>query len=123
MGLKTRFKGLLLSDKKGISTSPSPSPSTAGTDKNDSITTVLSSHALQPGDQSSDASLTTEYSTPWDLWDEAYTIFSRERPKLKDRYEEILLTQEERNGEPTQNHLRKSKIILPWTLMADAVVI
>lgn len=113
MGLRTLFKGLRPSDRKEPSTSPSPSLSTAGTDKNNSLTTVTSSYTLQPGACSSDTNVIIECSTPRDLWDEAYTILSREDPKLKQRYEEIMLTQEEGNGEPSQNNLGEFISILP----------
>ncbi|OQD93481.1 hypothetical protein PENSOL_c032G04840 [Penicillium solitum] len=101
MGLRKLFRGLHPSDRKEPSTSPSPSPSlpAAGTTNTDAITPMTSSHS------SPDANVTTEHSTPRDLWDEAYIILSREDPKLKERYEEILSTQDEINGEPSHNHL------------------
>ncbi|KAJ5197517.1 hypothetical protein N7449_007996 [Penicillium cf. viridicatum] len=103
MGLSKLFRVLHPSDRKEPSTSPSPSPSpslpTAGTTKSDTTTTVTSSYS------SPDSNFTTEDNIPRDLWDEAYIILSRGDPKLKQRYEEILLAQDEINGEPSQNHL------------------
>ncbi|KAJ5416626.1 uncharacterized protein N7487_000176 [Penicillium crustosum] len=103
MGLRKLLRVLHPSDRKERSTSPSLSPSpslaAAGTTNSDAITPATSTHS------SPDANVTTGDSTPRDLWDEAYIILSREDPKLKQRYEEILLTQDELNGEPSQNHL------------------
>ncbi|CAI7575822.1 unnamed protein product [Penicillium discolor] len=103
MGLRKLFRGLHPSDRKEPSTSPSPSPSpslpAAGTTNTDTITPATSSHS------SPDANVTTEYSAPRDLWDEAYINLSRDDPKLKERYEEILSTQDEINGELSENHL------------------
>ncbi|KAJ5979350.1 hypothetical protein N7501_002692 [Penicillium viridicatum] len=99
MGLRKLFRGLRLSDRKESSTSPLPSLPAADTTNSEATTPVTSSHS------SPEANFTTEHSTPRDLWDEAYIILSREDPKLKQRYEEIVLTQDEINGEPSQNRL------------------
>ncbi|CAI7590585.1 unnamed protein product [Penicillium viridicatum] len=99
MGLRKLFRGLRPSDRKELKTSPSPSLPAADNTNRDATTPVTSSHS------SPEANVTTEHSTPRDLWDEAYVILSREDPKLKQRYEEIVLTQDKINGEPSQNHL------------------
>lgn len=119
MGLRKLFRGLHPSDRREPSTSPSPSPSllAAGTTNTDAITPMTSSHS------SPDANVTTEHSTPRDLWDEAYIILSREDPKLKERYEEILSTQDEINGEPSHNHLGGLLSILSRNPRSDATVI
>lgn len=121
MGLRKLFRGLHPSDRKEPSTSPSPSPSpslpAAGTTNTDAITPATSSHS------SPDANVTTEYSAPRDLWDEAYINLSRDDPKLKERYEEILSTQDEINGELSQNHLGGLVSILSRDPRSDATVI
>ncbi|KAJ5902311.1 hypothetical protein N7495_002839 [Penicillium taxi] len=107
MGLRKLFKGLRPSYRKDASqsTSPSPSVSTACINKNDTKTVVTSSQTLQSGACISDTNFTTKYSMHRDLWDEAYAALGREDPRLNQRYEEILLSQEDRNGKPTWNHL------------------
>lgn len=119
MGLRKLFGVLHPSDRKERSTSPSLSPSlsAAGATNTDAITPVTSSHS------SPDANVHTEHSTPRDLWDEAYIILSREDPKLKQRYEEILSTQDEINGEPSQNNLGGLISIRSRALSADVTVI
>lgn len=117
MGLSKLFRVLHPLDRKEPSASPSSSLPTAGTTKSDTITTVTSSHG------SPDSNVTTEDNTPRDLWDEAYIILSREDPKLKQRYEEILLAEDEINGKPSQNHLGEFISILPQSLISDATVI
>ncbi|OQD71732.1 hypothetical protein PENPOL_c001G05426 [Penicillium polonicum] len=99
MGLRKLFRGLRPSDRKESSASPSPSLPAADTTNSDATTPATSSHS------SPEANVTTEHSIPRDLWDEAYVILSREDPKLKQRYEEIVWTQDKINGEPSQNHL------------------
>lgn len=108
MGLRTLIKGLRSSDKKQTPSSPSPSTSTVEADKNDSIITV------QPVVYSSGVNVKSEENkTPRDLWDEAYAILSRDDPSLKQRYEDIILSEEGGNGESSQNHLGWSPCTLP----------
>ncbi|KAJ5986958.1 hypothetical protein N7451_011323, partial [Penicillium sp. IBT 35674x] len=109
----TLLKGLRPSDGKETANSLSPlaspslssSPSKVGREKNNCTTTATSSDTLQSGSCNSGLNITSDDSTPRDLWDEAYAILSVEDPELIEKYENILLNRVNGNGDSSQNHL------------------
>lgn len=81
---------------------------------------ATTSHTLQQSSCNSNLEVTSHDSTPRDLWDEAYAILSAEDPKLIEKYENILLTQEEGSVDSSQSHLGKFGNILPRSWLSDA---
>jgi hypothetical protein len=114
MGFRTLFKGLRVSDRKKTSSSSSPSSSATGTGGNEGISTATSNSTLQPGLSISGVGITgqNDDNTPRDLWDEAYTNLSRDDPKLKQMYEDIILIEGEGNDRSGQKNLGWSLNIL-----------
>jgi hypothetical protein len=90
------------------------SVTTAATDKNEAISVTPSSATLQPvASTISSVSVTSKNDDkPRDLWDEAWTILSTDDPKLKQMYEDIILSEGEGNGKSGEKNLRTSLNIL-----------
>ncbi|KAJ5985268.1 hypothetical protein N7522_012464 [Penicillium canescens] len=78
----------------------------APADKNSSpVPGTSNSPALQLGTSSSCISLTQDDNISRNLWDEAYLILSKEDPRLFQRYEEIIATEGDGNGDLGQKNL------------------
>ncbi|KAJ5725089.1 uncharacterized protein N7483_006446 [Penicillium malachiteum] len=107
MGVRTLLKRLRASDDTKTSATAT---ATADTHKEGAISTRASASTLHP-EVSAPISAISENSrndnTPRDLWDEAYATLSREDPKLKQMYENVILTEGDLKGNGTlcQNNL------------------
>ncbi len=89
------------------------SVTTAATDKNEAISVTPSSATLQPVASNSSVSVTSKKDDkPRDLWDEAWTMLSKDDPKLKQMYEDIILAEGEGDSKSDENNLGKSRNIL-----------
>jgi hypothetical protein len=114
MGLRTILKGLRPSQSKETPRLTAPA------DKNSSLAPGTSnSQALQPGASNSRISLAQDDNTPRDLWDEAYLILSKEDPRLFQRYEEIIATEGDGNGDLRQKNLGQFVILLQGSCLSD----
>ena len=93
---------------------------TAATDKTEAISVTPSSATLEPVAAISSVSVTSKQDDkPRDLWDEAWTMLSKDDPKLKQKYEAIILTEGEGDNKSHGNNLGKSRNILSPNQMAD----
>ena len=89
------------------------SVTTAATDKNEAISVTPSSATLEPVASISSVSVTSKQDDkPRDLWDEAWTMLSKDDPKLKQKYEDIILTEGGGDNKSDGNNLGKSRNIL-----------
>lgn len=111
MGFRSLLKGLRASDKRNTSTaSPSQSTSAVATDKSETISIAANNSTLQPVGPISGASVTSRKDDkPRDLWDEAWTMLSKDDPKLKQMYEDIILIEGEEDNKSDENNLGKSR--------------
>lgn len=89
------------------------SVTTAATDKNEAVSTTPSNATLQPVVYISSVTVTSKKDDkPRDLWDEAWTTLSTDDPKLKQMYEDIILSEGEGNGNSGDKNFDKSLDIL-----------